>query len=88
MNLFGVVKTKMEQRVLYNSLVILHGLPLPGRMPGVNSDSKSLLLPTYMTKRYVYRKYRALSPSFSICRRKLESGNASHCSYETKNWPL
>ena len=35
----------------------VHALPLPGRLPGQYSDEKALLLPSYMSKRYVYRQY-------------------------------
>ena len=36
----------------------IHALPLPGRLPGQYSDEKALLLPSHMSKRYVYRQYR------------------------------
>ena len=35
----------------------VHALPLPGRIPGQFSDDKALLLPSDMSKRYVYRQY-------------------------------
>ena len=35
----------------------IHALTLPGRMPGQYSDEKALLLPSNMSKRYVYRQY-------------------------------
>lgn len=35
----------------------IHALPLPGRLPHQFSDEKALLLPTHMTKRFVYREY-------------------------------
>ena len=56
-----------------NNFAEIHALPLPGRIPGVMSDSKVLLLPTYTTKRYVYRKHRVLSPNYSVSRRKFET---------------
>ncbi len=36
---------------------VIHALPLPGRLPGQFSDDKALLLPSHMSKRYVYRQY-------------------------------
>ncbi len=50
----------------------VHGLPLPGRIPGVYNCEKALLLPTYMTKRYVYRMYCDATDS-PVCRRKFET---------------
>ena len=35
----------------------IHALPLPGRMPGQYSGEKVLLLPSNMSKRYVYQQY-------------------------------
>ena len=35
----------------------IHALPLPGRIPGQYSDEKALLLPSNMSKRYVYWQY-------------------------------
>lgn len=34
----------------------IHALPLPGRLPGQFCDDKALLLPSHMSKRYVYRQ--------------------------------
>ena len=51
----------------------VHGLPLPGRIPGVYNCDKALLLPTYMTKRYVFRMYCDASSNSPVCRRKFES---------------
>lgn len=50
----------------------VHALPLPGRMPGQYSDKTALLLPTSMTKRYIYRKYRETADN-PISRRKFET---------------
>ena len=50
----------------------VHALPLPGRLPG-QSDNKALLLPTYMSKRYVYRMYCKIVGDDCVCRRKFET---------------
>ena len=40
-----------------SNFATVHALPLPGRMPGVFSDEKALLVPSSMSKWYVYRQY-------------------------------
>ena len=54
----------------------VHALPLPGRLPGQFSDEKALLLPTHMSKRYVYRQYRQAcneKREIPVGRRKFEN---------------
>ena len=54
----------------------VHALPLPGRLPHQYSDEKALLLPTHMTKRFVYREYCVACTQdreTPVCRRKFES---------------
>ena len=50
----------------------VHALPLSGRLPG-QSDNKALLLPTYVSKRYVYRMYCEIVGDDCVCRRKFET---------------
>ena len=50
----------------------VHALPLPGRMPGIYSKEKALLLPSEMSKRYVYRQYCEACTESPVCRRKFE----------------
>lgn len=53
----------------------IHALPLPGRLPGQFSDEKALLLPSHMSKRYVYRQYKQVceeSRDIPASRRKFE----------------
>ena len=54
----------------------VHALPLPGRLPGQFSDEKALLLPSHMSKRYVYRQYRQAcneKREIPVGRRKFEN---------------
>ena len=47
-------------QAIYNfikNFTTVHTLPLPGHLPHQFSDEKALLLPTHMTKRYVYHQY-------------------------------
>ena len=50
----------------------IHALPLPGRIPGVYSDEKALLLPSNMSKRHVHREYTKISDN-PVSRRKFET---------------
>ena len=51
----------------------VHALPLPGRVPG-NFDERYVLLPSDMSKRFVYRKYEeACSLEKCVSRRKFET---------------
>ena len=50
----------------------LHALPLPGRIPGLYSDEKALLLPSEMSKRFVYREYCKACTYVPVGRRKFE----------------
>jgi hypothetical protein len=52
----------------------IHALPLPGRIPGIYSDEKALLLPSHMSKRSVYREYQKICDQESVVsRRKFET---------------
>ena len=50
----------------------VHALPLPGRIPGVYSEEKVLLLPSDMTKRHVYNEYCKCTET-PVSRRKFEN---------------
>ena len=55
-NTTSLERTKSIYNFIKNFSTI-HALPLPGRLPHQFSDEKALLLPTHMTKRFVYREY-------------------------------
>ena len=58
-----------------SSFAAIHALPLPGRIPGQFSDERVLLLPSEMSKRYVYRQYCSAvqADEERISRRKFEN---------------
>lgn len=64
---------------IYNfieNFATIHALPLPGRLPHQSSDEKALLLPTHMTKRFIYREYCMVctqNGEAPVGRRKFES---------------
>ena len=67
-------RTKLIVRFISNFATV-HALPLPGRLPGQFSDEKALLLPSHMSKRYVYRQYKQVceeSNDLPVSRRKFE----------------
>ena len=68
--------TTQEVVKFINNFALLHALPLPGRLPGQFSDQKALLLPSHMSKRFVYRQYKLgceITADIPISRRKFES---------------
>ena len=74
-NAISLEKTKSIHHFIENFATI-HALPLPGRLPHQFSDEKALLLPTHMTKRFVYRQYCEActhNREKPVCRRKFEN---------------
>ena len=51
----------------------LHALPLPGRIPGLYSHEKALLLPSDMSKRYVFRQFCEANGESLVSRRQFET---------------
>lgn len=74
-NIISLETTKSVYHFIENFATI-HALPLPGRLPSQFSDEKALLLPTHMTKRFVYREYRLActkNREVPVGRRKFEN---------------
>jgi hypothetical protein len=72
-NAISFDKTKSVIKFISNFAAI-HALPLPGRLPGQFNFEKALLLPSQMSKRYVYRQYKlACESDIPVGRRKFEN---------------
>ena len=69
-----------------------HGILLPGRVPGVRDYEKAKLLPSSMSKRYVYSMYKESCDgrvvSESSFKTSLETIRPSHIYYEAYDRPL
>ena len=73
-NAVSLAKTRSILQFI-SHFATIHALPLPGRLPGQFSDEKALLLPSHMSKRYVYRQYKQVceeSRDIPVSRRKFE----------------